>query len=172
MSNERPTENLILSGNYFKDAVDNIVKILNVEQIDDPDQELTYIRRVLDVHDYDIIKIPRTPAIAVAWQGFEETVRTIGQKHPVGVTIVNLITVYYYHDEIKDDIRKDEIRDALWEIGRILRRNSDLNGLSAEGASLEGGQIMNRIRNDIPYSGGLITMRVPVSIQTRRGVST
>lgn len=172
MTNERPTEHLILSGNYFKDAVDNIVEILQREiDEDDPEQELDWIKRVHDIHDTDILIIPSTPCIAVVWTGFEELVREIGQKYPVGVTITNFITVFYYHDQIDDEIRKDEIRDAMWELARILRRNSDVNGLSAEGASIEDGQIVNRIRNDIPYSGGLINLKVPVHIRTRRGVS-
>jgi len=171
MVNERPTEHLILSGNSFRDVTDNIVEILKREQEDDPDQELTWIKRVHDVYDSDIIHIPQAPCIAVSWQGYQRTVKTIGQKYPVREDIINDVIIYYYHEEIKDDIKKDEIRDALWEIDRILRRNSDLNGLSAQGAAVEGGQLMNRIRAEHPYSGGLIRLRVPVSIRTRRGVT-
>lgn len=171
MANERPTENLLLSGNYFRDAVDNIVEILKREIDEDLEQELDYIKRVTEVYAHDPILIPATPAIAVVWTSFQELVREIGQRYPVGVTITNFITVFYYHEQIEDEIRKDEIRDALWELARILRRNSDINGLSAEGASIEDGQLMNRVRNDVPYSGGLINMKVPVHIRTRRGVS-
>lgn len=171
MVNERPTEHLIQTGNYFKDVVDNIVEILVREQEEDLDQELTYIKRVHDVYDNDIIHIPEVPCIAVSWQGYQRIVKTIGQKYPVREDVINDVIVYYYHEEIKDDIRKDEIRNALWEIDRILRRNSDLNGLSTQGATVEGGQLMNRIRAEHPYSGGLIRLRVPVSIRTRRGVT-
>ena len=172
MANERPTENLILSGNYFKDTVDNIVEFLKREiDSDDPNQELDWMKRVHDIYGDDVILVPSTPAIAVVWTGFTERVREIGQKYPVGVTLTSSVVVFYYHDQIEDEIRKDEIRDALWELARILRRNSDVNGLSAEGATIEDGQIVNRIRNDIPYSGGLINMSVPVHIRTRRGVS-
>lgn len=170
MSNERPTDHLILTGNYFADSVDNYVEILKREIEEDPEQELDLIKRVTEVYDSDVTLIPSTPAIAVSWQGFDEVVRTIGQVN-VGVTITNYLAVYYYHEEIYDEIKENEIRDALWELGRLLRRNSDVNGLSAEGATIEEGQRMNRMRNDKPYSGGLIQVRVPVQIRTRRGVS-
>ena len=171
MTNERPTEHLILSGDYFADSVDNIVEIIGREQIEDSEQKLTYIKRVTEIFDYDTSQIATLPAISVSWEGFEEKVRTIGQKRTVGTTITNIIAIWYYHEEVQEEIRAKEIRSALWELDRILRRNSDVNGLSAEGATIEDGQAMQRLRGDTPYSGGLINMRVPVNIRSRRGVS-
>ena len=169
--NERPTDNIINTGNIFADSVNNFVEILKREIDEDPEQELDWIKKVTEVYPYDAALIPSTPAIAVSWEAFSQVVRTIGQKHPVGMTITSYIVVYYYHEAIKDEIRKEEIRDALWELNRILTRNSDANGLSAEGATVGDGQVMNRIRNDISYSGGLVNMQVPVHTRTRRGVS-
>jgi hypothetical protein len=168
---DRPTEHLIKSGNYFKDAVDNIVEIIEREQKDDTDSKLKYIKRVHKVFDHDVFRIPSLPAIAVSWVGWREQVRTIGQRSPVRFTIEVFITIYYYHGELSRNIRKEEIRDALWELARILRRNEDLNGLSSLGATITDGQMMNRMRANEGYAGGQINLVVPISVDDRRGIS-
>jgi hypothetical protein len=163
---------LIKSGNYFKDTVDNIVEILKREQTEDVDSELQYFKRVHDIYDNDVFIIPSPPAIAVAWTGFTEQVRTIGQRNPVHFTIVNKIIIYYYHEELNVNIKREDIRDALWEVARIMRRNSDLNGLSSVGATIISGQLINRVRSNNVYAGGTIEIDVPVLVEDRRGLST
>jgi len=176
LSQVRRTENLIASGNIFRDVVDNIAEIFKRYQqgdISDPDDdsELTYISRVTKIYRNDVIQIPETPAISIVWTSFDEKVRAIGHSYPVTIEITSHVAIYYYHDEINVDIRKDEIRDALWEFARLLRRNADLNGLSPKGAVISNGQLMNRMRNAKPYAGGLINVDVPIDVKSRRGVS-
>jgi len=170
MSQTRPTEHLIETGNYFADTVDNLVEILNREQRDDADQALTYLSGVLEIHNEDILLIPSTPCIAISFEGFDEIIHTIGKTNVTVETTIQ-INAYYYHQEINQRIRKNEIRDAMWELSRILRRNSDLNGLSSKGAQVSSGEVMSRLRQNGAFSGGLIKMQVPILHQTRRGVS-
>jgi len=170
MTQDRPTAHLIKTGNYFADGVNNIVEILEREQREDTEQKLTYLNGVLKIHDEDILLIPKTPCIAVSFEGFEEIIHTIG-KRQVTVETTLLINTYYYHQEISREIRKKEIRDAMWELARILRRNSDLNGLSSKGAQIPSGEVMSRLRQNGAFSGGLIRMQVPILHQSRRGVS-
>lgn len=170
-SQDRPNEFIVKTGNYFSDAVENICEILRREQREDPEQKLKYIRRLTEVLSDDVIIVPKPPCIAVAFSDFTEEVHTIGQRHPITVEVTIEINVFYYHSEVKDKIRKAEIRDALWEIARILRRNSDLNGLSSKGALIRGGELIYRARNDKLYEAGLIRLGVPILIKTRRGVT-
>jgi len=171
MTQYRKTQYLINSGNCFRDVVDNIVEILRREQKEDVDSELSLFKRVHEIYDNDVFIIPATPAIAVSWTGFTEKVRTIGQQHPVHFTIENNVTIFYYHEELNVNIRREEIRDAMWEVARVLRRNSDLNGLSSVGATINSGQLVNRVRSNNVYAGGSIELIVPVLIESRRGIS-
>lgn len=168
---DRPNEHIIQTGNYFSDTVENICEILRREQREDTEQKLKYIRRLTEVQNDDLIIIPKPPCICVAFSDWTEEVHTIGQRYPVTVELAIEVNVFYYHSEVKDKIRKHEIRDALWEISRILRRNSDLNGLSSKGARILNGELIYRARNDKLYEGGLIRMNVPVLIKTRRGTT-
>lgn len=173
MTQDRPTQYLIKSpeGNYYKDVVDNLVEILQRQQRDDPDQHLTDLSGVIEVSPYDIILIPSLPHLAVSWESKNEIVHTMGKEN-VTVEIVNDVSVYYYLSELHERIRKDQIRDALWETERILRRNSDLNGLSSKGASIRDSVLQNRVRaRGKTYAGGRIRLSVPILIRTRRGVS-
>lgn len=175
LSQVRRTEHLKTTGNFFKDSVDNTVEVLRRFQRGDindpdPDMKLTYITKVTDVYDHDVYKIPKTPAIAVSWESYDEKIRSLGMQS-VTAQIDNKLTIFYYHAELSVNIRKHEIRDALWEIARILRRNADLNGLSSQGTTVGNGQMLNRIRNGIPYAGGQLSLMVPILTKTRRGVS-
>jgi len=167
----RPNEHIILSDNMFRDVVDNVVEVLRRELKDDPEQNLKHIRRNTEVFDEDVILIPKPPAIAVSFSDWSEGPTTMGQRYPQTVEYEIEINVFYYHAEAKNKIRKHEIRDALWDIARILRRNSDLNGLSSKGALIRGGEIMYRSRGDKLYEGGLIRLGVQTLDQTRRGVT-
>jgi hypothetical protein len=59
----------------------------------------------------------------------------------------------------------------MWEISRLLRRNSDLNGLSTKGALITSGEIGHRGKSNKFYTGGRIRMEVPVLFQERRGIT-
>jgi len=170
-SQDRPNEHIIQTDNYFHDSVENVCELLRREQREDTDQKLKYIRRLTRVENDDLIIIPKPPCICVAFSDWTEEVHTIGQRHPVTVELAIELNVFYYHAEVKDKIRKHEIRDALWEIARILRRNSDLNGLSSKGAIIRSGELIYRARNEKLYEGGLIRLTVPILIKTRRGVT-
>jgi len=167
--NVRPNDNIIYTGNVFSDSVSNTVEILRRELIEDPDQKLKYIRRLTDVLEDDAILIPKPPCITVYFTDWEENFSTIGQRYPQTVEYKINLNVYYYHSEINNKIRDSEIRDALWEISRIIRRNSDLNGLSSKGVFFfVSGGVTYKQRNDKMYQGGIIRLMVPVIDRERR----
>ena len=166
-----PTEHQIKTGNIFHDVVNNVIEILKREQREDKEQKLKYISRVTEIIEEDAIIIPRTPSISVAFSEWQEEARTMGQKFPVSMDVTVTLEIFYYHQELTPNIRKVEIRDALWELSRILRRNSDLNGFSTKGAKIVSGSVGNRGRANAFYAGGRIVMEVPVLFQERRGIT-
>lgn len=170
MNQDRPTKYLIKKGNYYRDIVANIVEILRREQRKDPDQRLTDQKRLTEVIEGDPFAVPQPPAIAVSWEEADEIPHTIGKRN-VTYESTSRVTVWYYHEELNENTRKEDIRDNLWEIARLLRRNSDLNGLSPKGAHVEHVEIVNRPRLDKWYAGGKIIFVVPVLMQDRRGIS-
>jgi len=158
----RVLEHLIDTGNPFHDCVANITEILRRKIREDPNQELKAIRRLMDVYDDDVLLIPKPPAIAVSFADWEEEIHTIGKSPRVTAEYKVGINIFFYHSELTNNIRKSEIRDGLWEISRILRRNSSLNGLSSKGANIVQGEIMFRVRNERLYQGGIIRLAVPI----------
>lgn len=170
-SQVRPNEHYVETDNPFDGAIENICEVLRRELKEDSEQKLKYIRRNTEVLDDDVVLIPKPPVITVEFSDWDENISTMGQRHPQTVEYNIWIDIYYYHSEVKNKIRKKEIRRALWEIARLLRRNSDLNGLSSKGALIASGKPIMRRRNDKLYEGGIIRLLVPVLDRTRRGVT-
>lgn len=161
-------EHLIQTENLFADCVLNLVEILKRKQRDKSiEQKLSYIRRLTNVYDDELIIVPSTPCISVVFNDFEEEIHTIGNRC-VTIEFKIRLEVFYYHGEVKNNIRKKEIRDALWEISRFIRENSGLNGLSSKGALIKRGTHAYRPRNNIIYEGALIDMEVPILAKTDR----
>jgi len=165
---DRPTQYLIKTGDYFDDAVANIVEIIKRMQVTDPGQYLTWIKRVHEVYPADLLIVPETPCICVDFVDHEEEIHTIGKKN-VTYELQIGIEIYYYHQQINEELREKEIRSALWELGRILRRNSFVNGLSSKGARIVSSEVLNRTRLNGVYAGGRVRYNVPVLIQEQRG---
>jgi hypothetical protein len=167
----RPNEHYIECDNPFDGAIENICEVLRRELKEDSEQKLKYIRRNTSVLSEDLVLVPKPPVISVSFSEWEENRSTIGQRYPQTVEYSIWIDIYYYYQEIKNKRAEKDVRMALWEIGRLLRRNSDFNGLSSKGALIQGGRPILRRRNDKLYEGGLIRLLVPVLDQTRRGVT-
>jgi len=167
----RPNEHYVETDNPFDGAIENICEVLRRELKEDTEQKLKYIRRNTQVTSEDLVLVPKPPVISVSFSDWEENVSTIGQRYPQTVEYSIWIEIYYYYQEIKNKRAEKDVRRALWEIGRLLRRNSDFNGLSSKGAQIHGGRPILRRRNDKLYEGGIIRLLVPVLDQTRRGVT-
>lgn len=167
----RANEHYIEGDEPFDAIVKNTIEILKRELKEDSGQKLKYLRRNIDVVEDDPMLIPKPPLIAVEWIDWNENITTMGMKYPQTVELNNGVDIYFYHSEVINKIRKKEIRGALWEIARILRRNSNLNGLSSKGALIIGGRFAYRRRNKKLYQGGLIRLQVSLLDQTRRGIT-
>lgn len=167
---DRNTEYLISTGNYFTDAVENIIAVIRRELEQDSEQQFTYIARVVDIYDHDAAVIPTVPAIAVIFDGWQEKFTTIGKQN-VTNRMDLLLYIRYYHEILERSTDLKDIEKALWEIARILRRNTDLNGLSPMGMKVLQGEVVVTAKWDNNYTGGVIQVEVPILIQSRRAIS-
>lgn len=167
---DRPTEHLIKTGDYFTDSCLNLCEVIKREQKEDPEQELTLVKRVIEVVPEDLIIIPGLPLITCSFVGHQEKATTVGKQnvtHKLQITV----QVHYYHEELNEQLRKSEITQVVWELTRIIRRNSDLNGLSPLGVDIVNSLVMNRQRANGTYAGARLELVVPVILQSRRATS-
>jgi hypothetical protein len=170
MTQDRPTANLVKTGNYFDDAPANVCEFIKREQKEDPEQELTLVRRLIDAVPNDLLIVPGTPMVTCSYRSHTEDPTTIGKTNVTHKLQIDL-ELYYYHQELNEQLDKREITKAVWELCRIIRRNSDLNGLSPMGANIVSSEVANRARVNGTFAGARILVRVPVLLQSRRATS-
>ena len=170
MTQDRPTANLVKTNNYFDDVPLNLCEIIRREQKEDPEQELTLVRRLISVVPSDLLIIPGTPMVTVSFFHHTEEALTIGKTNVTHELQIDT-ELHYYHQELNEQLDKREITKAVWELTRIIRRNADLNGLSPKGVKIVSSDVVNRVRVNGTFAGARIVVRAPVLLQSRRATS-
>lgn len=170
MTQDRATDRLIKTGNYFDDVILNMVEVIEYEIKNDTEQKFTELHRRIKIYDTDVVTVPTVPSIAIVFKGWTEKYNTIGKRN-VTTEIHCDVDIRYYQEILDKATEYRKTQKALWELSRILRRNGDLNGLSSLGLKISGGEIAARARWNSILAGGLISASVPIVIQSRRAIS-
>lgn len=139
------------SGNIFKDAHLALIDLIkkNVSTLG-----------IQDVFDDDLQQgNPNT--VVVEFMGHTEKYNTIGKKN-VSFDLRLRFNIFYYYREVDKGIKKSEIRDKTDAICRLIRGNSDLDGITGMGLEINSTRIISRLRSNGLVSGSVIDVIVPI----------
>lgn len=106
--------------NYFRDAVKNTIAVLKKF----PRENKQEIR---NFYTEDVIN-PICPCFVVLVNGSKDEMRTASAMTRIRYTIHMNIEVRFYHSDLTEETKRNEITYVLWEISDLLKRNITLNG--------------------------------------------
>ena len=106
--------------NYFRDAVKNTIIVLK----EFPRENKQEIR---NFYTEDVIN-PICPCFVVLVNGSKDEMRAASAMTRIRYTIHMNIEVRFYHSDLTEETKRNEITYVLWEISDLLKRNITLNG--------------------------------------------
>ncbi len=130
----------------YDDFVDNIVYLL------EQNKSSLGVRFIGTAKDW---LVSTYPSIYVIFDNAEEEWHAMPNVKNIGMTAI----LHYYHKNLKANVRKDEIDEALCKIAKILRQNHSCNGFlnTPEGMTVERVDALGELRGEMGGVGdGLI----------------
>ncbi len=137
--------------NHYRNAVLNCIQVLkdNMPRIG---------RKMKEYYEEDILN-PICPSMAVIVENSEDEMRSTQAFVHVRYTIDIGLQVWYYHEDLTEETKRNEITYILWEINKLLKENITLNGFVPHmGLEVRGARWSPRIRGDRMLAGGVIIL--------------
>jgi hypothetical protein len=136
----------------YRNAVKNCVKVLK----DNFTSETG--RTIKQYYDEDVYR-PITPSIAVLTVGSDDELRTVQNMTQMRYTINIGMEVWYYHADLTEEVKRNEITYILWEINFLLKKYVTLNGFVPKlGVEVSGARWVPQKRGNRIYAAGVISL--------------
>ena len=136
----------------YRNAVANCVKVLK----DNFTSETG--RKLKQIYDEDVY-LPQTPSISVLAVGSDDVLRTAQNMTQKRYTIGIGLEVWYYHADLTEEVKRNEITYILWEINFLLKKYVTLNGFVPKlGCEVSGARWVPQARGDRIYAAGVISL--------------
>ncbi len=107
--------------NLFENGLENIKKV-----IEDNQSSFKTPGRLKEIYTEDEI-LPLTPSMAVLFTSAENELRSASGLSRLKYTMNLHYDLWYYHSELNDNTRREEITEILWQITNVLMVNTTLN---------------------------------------------
>ena len=104
--------------NYFRNAVLNTIEVLKKFPGEND-------RTIRNFYEEDVLH-PICPSFAVIVNGSHDEMRTSQGGSRIRYTIHIDIEVKYYHADLTEEVKRNEITYILWEVSDLLKRNFTL----------------------------------------------
>ena len=138
--------------NLYRNAVKNCIQVLK------NDFTTRTGRRVRQFYEEDMSN-PSTPSFAVLVVSSEDEMRSVDAITQMRYTINIGMEVWYYHAELTEETKRNEITYILWEINDLLKQNFTLNGFVPKlGVEVLGARWVPRKFTTRVVAGGVITL--------------
>jgi len=136
----------------YRNAVKNCVQVLKDHFTPETG------RTVKQYYDEDIY-LPKTPSIAVLAVGSDDELRSVQNMSQMRYTINIGLEVWYYHADLTEEVKRNEITYILWEINFLLKKYVTLNGFVPKlGIEVSGARWVPVSRGDRIYAAGVISL--------------
>ncbi|HUW49225.1 MAG TPA: hypothetical protein VMW36_10825 [Patescibacteria group bacterium] len=145
------TVNFRGESNVYKNAVLNCVEVLKKF----PAQSGREIR---DYYTEDVLN-PNPPCFTVLMMSSTDERRSSQNLTQIRYTINVGLEVWYYHADVTEETKRNEITYVLWEINQLLKTNITLNGFCPKlGVEILGARYEPRRRGSRVLAGGALTL--------------
>ena len=106
--------------NLFANGLENIKKVI------EDNQSSLKCGRLKQIYSDDVV-LPLTPSIAIMFTGSEQTLRSASNLTRLNYKMDLRYDLWYYHSELNDNTRREDITEILWQITSVLMVNTTLN---------------------------------------------
>lgn len=138
--------------NLYRNAVRNCIQVLK-----DNFNRRTG-RHIRQYYEEDVSN-PVTPSVAVLVSASEDQLRESQALRQMRYTINIGMEVWYYHADLTEEVKRNEITYILWEINDMLKQNITLNGFVPKlGVEVMGARWVPRKFSTKVVAGGVITL--------------
>lgn len=147
------TINLRGEDNLYRNAVLNCIEVLKTFP-------KTYSREIREFYTEDVVN-PNTPCFCVFVDGSDDVLRTSQDLRQIRYTVNIRLSVWYYHGDLTEETKRNEITYVLWEVNKLLKTNITLNGFVPKlGIEVDGGRFASRARGTRVIAGGELKVLV------------
>lgn len=137
--------------NYFRNAVLNCIEVLKKFTIENN-------RTIRNYYEEDILN-PTTPCFAVIVAGSKDEMRASQNLSRIKYTIHINLEIWYYHADLTEETKRNEITYLLWEVSDLFKRNITLNGFVPKlGSEITGVRWVPQLRGSRILAGGVINL--------------
>jgi len=138
--------------NLYRNAVKNCIQVLK----DNFTSETG--RKVTTYYEEDVLN-PNTPCLVVNALSSEDVMRSSQNMTQIRYTINIGMEIWYFHGDLTEEIKRNEITYILWEINYILKKNITLNGFVPKlGVEVRGARWLPQARGNRILAGGVISL--------------
>ena len=139
--------------NYFRNSVLNCIEVLKLFSSENN-------REIRNYYEEDVVN-PKTPSFAVICTGSNDDLRASQNLTRRKYTININLEIWYYHCDLTEETKRNEITYVLWEISELLKRHVTLNEFVPKlGIQITGTRWVPRQKASRILAGGVISLLV------------
>lgn len=137
--------------NYYRNAVLNCIEVLKKF-----DEENT--RKIKKYYEEEVLN-PICPCFIVVATSSNDVMRASQNLSRIKYTINIGLEIWYFHADLTEEVKRNEITYILWEINHLLKRNITLNGFVPKlGIEVSGARWVPQARGSRVLAGGVISL--------------
>jgi len=139
--------------NYYVNAVENCIEVLKKF----PEETG---RRISNYYKEDVSNII-TPCFCVLANGSRDVMRATQALSRIRYTINIGLQIWYFHSDLTEETKRNEITFILWEVNELLKKNITLNGFVPKlGIEINSVSWKPQARGSRILAGGLLEVNV------------
>jgi hypothetical protein len=140
--------------NLYRNAVLNCIEVLKDNFADRTG------RHIRKFYEEDVVN-PITPSMSVLVVSSEDELRESQALRQMRYTVNIGLEVWYYHADLTEETKRNEVTYILWEINSLLKDNITLNGFVPKlGVEVLGARWVPRKFANSVVAGGVISLLV------------
>jgi len=137
--------------NHFTNAVLNCIEVLKKFPTESG-------RQIRQYYEEDPA-VPITPSFVVLVASSKDEMRSSQNLTQIRYTIHIGLEVWYYHADLTEETKRNEITYVLWEVSELLKKNITLNGFVPKlGIQITGTRFVAQARGSAVLAGGVISL--------------
>jgi len=137
--------------NYFRNAVLNCIEVLKKFSSENS-------KTIRNYYEEDVIN-PITPCFVVIVTGSKDEMRASQNLSRIRYTIHMNLEIWFFHSDLTEETKRNEITYVLWEISDLLKRNMTLNEFVPKlGIEIQGTRWVPQQRGSRVLAGGVINV--------------
>ena len=139
--------------NLYRNAVENCKVVLKNFAKDKN-------REIKGYYTEDVAE-PRTPCFVIIVTGSDDEMRSAQNMSQIRYTIGIRMEIWYYHGDLTEQTKRNEITYVLWEVNEYLKKYITLNNFVPKlGVEVLGARWVPQPRGNRVLAGGVVSMNV------------